>query len=67
MMDVMASGLKSLDLPEGSHLYYRERKAFVRAYQIAEKVISLYNENLSTEFDIKAKTYRDPYQLQTIT
>jgi uncharacterized protein with ParB-like and HNH nuclease domain len=50
--------VKIVDLPEGSHLYYRERKAFVRAYQIAEKVISLYNENLSTKFDIKAKTYR---------
>ena len=50
--------VKIVDLPDSLHLYYEKRGTFFRANSIADKVIKLYEDNLSNQFDIKAQTYR---------
>ena len=50
--------VKIVDLPEGLHLTYEKRGTFFKANAIAEKVVRLFEDNLSTQFDIKARTYR---------
>lgn len=49
--------VKIVDLPEDSRFTYKWG-AFFSANSIHEKVIELYEENLTKHFDIKAKTYR---------
>ena len=50
--------VKIVDLPKELHLYYEKRGTFFKANSIASKVISLFEDNLSAQFDIKARTYR---------
>lgn len=50
--------VKIVDLPEKLHFTYKKRGTFFKANTIAKKVIRLYEDNLSTQFDIKARTYR---------
>lgn len=48
--------VKIVDLPDSLHLYYGKRGTSFRANSIADKVIKLYEDNLSNQFDIKAQT-----------
>lgn len=50
--------VKIVDIPQSVKLTFGDRRAFVRANIIAKDVISLYEENLSAQFDIKSRTYR---------
>lgn len=50
--------VKIVDLPKSECLYYKKRGTFFKANSIADKVVNLYEENLSHQFDIKANTYR---------
>lgn len=50
--------VKIVDLPQSEHLYYEKRGTFFKANSISNKVIQLYEDNLSHQFDIQAHTYR---------
>ena len=50
--------VKIVDIPQTIKLTFGDRRAFVKAYSIAKDVIRLYEENLSSQFDIKSRTYR---------
>lgn len=50
--------VKIVDLPKELHLTYEKRGTFFKADSIAKDVIRLYEDNLSNQFDIKARTYR---------
>lgn len=50
--------VKIVDLPKSECLYYEKRGTFFKANSIADKVVNLYEENLSHQFDIQANTYR---------
>ena len=51
--------VKIVDLPDDLQFNYNKPGAFYRANNaIAKEVIRLYEENLSDQFDIKARTYR---------
>lgn len=50
--------VKIVDLPKEKHLYYEKRGTFFKADSIAESVISLFEDNLTHQFDIQAHTYR---------
>lgn len=50
--------VKIVDLPESAKVKFGDWRAFVKVNRIAQDVIRLYEENLSTQFDIKSRTYR---------
>lgn len=51
--------VKIIDLPDELKFSYQRRGSFFKAnYSIADKVIGLFNDNLKSKFDIKAKTCR---------
>lgn len=50
--------VKIVDLPPDSRIWYEKRGTFCKATSIADKVKSLYHDNLSSKFDIKSSTYR---------
>ena len=50
--------VKIVDLPQDKHLYYEKRGTFFKANSIANKVIELFDDNLSHQFDIQSHTYR---------
>ena len=50
--------VKIVDIPQSVKLTFGDRRAFVKANIIAKDVIRLYEENLSSQFDIKSRTYR---------
>lgn len=50
--------VKIVDLPSKDIINYEKRGAFCEAKAIAEKVVKLYEDNLSHQFDIQAHTYR---------
>lgn len=50
--------VKIVDLPQDRHLYYEKRGSFFKATSIAKKVVELYEDNLTHQFDIQAHTYR---------
>ena len=50
--------VKIVYLPQDKHLYYEKRGTFFKANTIANKVIELFDENLSHQFDIQSHTYR---------
>ena len=50
--------VKIVDLPQEKHLYYEKRGTFFKANSIAKKVVELYEDNLTHQFDIQAHTYR---------
>lgn len=50
--------VKIVDLPDELKFSYQKQGSFFRANSIADKVIGLFNDNLKSKFDIKAKTCR---------
>lgn len=50
--------VKIVDLPNDIALWYQKQGTFFKADSIRDEVIKLYEEGLSTQFDIKAYTYR---------
>ena len=50
--------VKIVDLPQDKHLFYEKRGTFFKANSIADKVVELYEDNLTHQFDIQSHTYR---------